>query len=336
MEKERFYLFDTAKFILIFLVIFGHMMEGSRALSYNSELYGCIYLFHMPLFIFISGFFSKKYEDKRQFWKSELRLVETLLIFHVTSLLFKMFVYGKGIALNDIVIPGFGAWYLLSLIYWRALLQFTPSRILSSKWIVPTCLVISLIGGFIPVGGAFSIQRTFTFLPFFVLGYLVKEHGWIEKIRVKPWIGAVVLLVVFCNVLMFNNLGCGQGNDNEFHNVMMGTYTYFKGADFISHPLLYRAAFLVLSSITCCAFLSVLPSKRVPVITDYGKQTLFFYVYHAFVFRLILMLYPVWSIEKNSLNLFIGSIVVMAILMLLSKIPFLHYFLNPITRKLKQ
>ena len=331
MGKERFYLFDTAKFILIFLVIFGHMMEGSRALSYNSELYGCIYLFHMPLFIFISGFFSKRYEDKRQFWKSELRLVETLLIFHVASILFKVFVSGKGIALNDIVIPGFGAWYLLSLIYWRAMLQFTPSHILQSKWIAPLCLAISLIGGFVPIGGAFSVQRTFTFLPFFVLGYLVKEHGWIEKIRVKPWIGAVVLVVVFGNVLMFNDLGGGgQGNDNEFHNVMMGTYTYFKSADFISHPLLYRAAFLVLSAITCCAVLSVLP-----VITDYGKQTLFFYVYHAFVFRLVLMLYPVWSIEKNSLNLFIGAIVVMAILMLLSKIPFLHYILNPFTRKLK-
>lgn len=116
---------------------------------------------------------------------------------------------------------------------------------------------------------------------------------------------------------------------------MTGTYNYYYGTGFISHPLLYRAFFLVLSSITCCAVLSVMPTKRIPVLTDYGQQTLFFYVYHAFVFRLMLMLYPVLSIEKNSLNLFIGAIVVMAILMLLSKIPFLHYILNPITRKLK-
>ena len=208
MEK-RLYLFDTTKFLLIFLVIFGHMMEGCRSLSCNSELYSCIYLFHMPLFIFISGFFSKRDEDKMQFWKNELRLTETLLIFHVASILFKVLVYGKGIALNDIVIPGFGSWYLLSLIYWRAILQLTPHSIVNSKWIVPICIAISLIGGFVPMGGAFSIQRTFTFLPFFILGYLTKERNWMEKIRISPIVAGIVLVAVFCNVLMFNDLGGG-------------------------------------------------------------------------------------------------------------------------------
>ena len=332
MEKDRIYLFDTAKFILIFFVIFGHMMENVRDLSYNSELYGCIYLFHMPLFIFISGFFSKKYQDKKKFWMSELRLVETLLLFHVASILFKMFVYGKSVALNDIVIPGFGSWYLLSLIYWRTMLQFAPKSWLDSKWMIPACVAISLLGGFVPIGGAFSIQRTFTFLPFFVLGYLTKERNWLERIRINPWCASIVLIVVFCNIFIISNL---VGGGNEFHSVMMGTYTYFKGSDFISHPLLYRTIFLALSAITCCAVLSVVPTKHIPVLTDNGKDTLFFYVYHAFVFRLVLLLYPMWSIEKNSLNLFIGAIIVMLILMLLSKIPFLHFILNPFTAKLK-
>ncbi len=172
-------------------------------------------------------------------------------------------------------------------------------------------------------------------LPFFlifVLGYLTKEKGWIDNIRLKPWIGALVSVGVFCSMFIFS--GLYGGGCNVFHKVMTGTYIYY-GTGFISHLLLYKAVFWVLSSITCCAVLSVMPTKRIPVLTDYGQQTLFFYVYHAFVFRLMLMLYPVLSIEKNSLNLFIGAIVVMAILMLLSKIPFLHYILNPITRKLK-
>lgn len=249
-------------------------------------------------------------------------------------MLFKVFVYGRPLIINNIVIPGMGSWYLLSLIYWRAMLQFAPKSWLDSKWLIPACVAISLMGGYVPIGGAFSIQRTFTFLPFFMLGYLIKEHGWVEKIRVKPWISAVVLVGVFCNVFIFNDLGGGR-SDNEFHRVMMGTYTYLKGSDFISNPLLYRAAFLMLSAITCCAVLSVVPTKRILVLTDNGKDTLFFYVYHAFVFRLLLMLYPVLSLEKNSLNLFIGAVVVMIILILLNKIPFLHYILNPITRKLK-
>ena len=330
MEK-RLFLFDTTKFILIFLVIFGHMMEGSRSLSYNSELYGCIYLFHMPLFIFISGFFSKRYDDKRSFWMSELRLTETLVIFHVCSMLFKVFVYGRPLIINDIVIPGMGSWYLLSLIYWRAMLQFAPQNWLDSKWLIPACVALSLLGGYVPIGGAFSIQRTFTFLPFFMLGYLIKERSWFEKIRIKPLVASIVLVIIFVNVFIFNNLV--GGGDNQFHSVMMGTYTYFKGSDFISHPLLYRAIFLVLSAITCYSVLSVVPTKRIPILTDNGKDTLFFYVYHAFVYRLLLMLYPVFSLEKNSLNLFIGAVAVMIILVLLNKISLLHYLLNPIFGK---
>ena len=207
---KRLYLFDTTKFILIFLVIFGHMMEGSRGLSYNGELYGCIYLFHMPLFIFISGFFSKRYDDKKSFWMSELRLTETLVIFHVCSMLFKVFVYSRPLVINDIIIPGMGSWYLLSLIYWRALLQFVPQSWLDSKWMIPACVVISLLGGFVPIGGAFSIQRTFTFLPFFMLGYLMKERDWLEKIRMKPLIASAILIAVFVNTFIFNDL-CGGG-----------------------------------------------------------------------------------------------------------------------------
>ena len=54
--QQRIYLFDTAKFILIFLVIYGHMLQPNRALPYNCEMYSLIYMFHMPLFIMISGF----------------------------------------------------------------------------------------------------------------------------------------------------------------------------------------------------------------------------------------------------------------------------------------
>lgn len=328
--RKRIFLFDTTKFILIFCVVFGHMLEGYRNLSYNSELYGCIYLFHMPLFVFISGFFSKKCDKIESFWNSEIRLIETLLVFHTCSILFKVLVYGHSIALNDIVIPGFGSWYLLSLIFWRALLQYSPQVILNSRWLIPVCIAFSLLGGLIPIGGAFSIQRTFTFLPFFIFGYLTKTFNWLERIRIRPLLAGVFLVFVFASVIAFNDLG-GQGPNNQFHNVMMGTYTYFKGNDFISHPLLYRAAFLFLSAITCSAVLSIIPSKRIPVITNNGKDSLFYYVYHAFVFRLLLLLYPILVIEENSLNLFVGSLVVMGILFLLNKIPILHHILNPIT-----
>ena len=77
---------------------------------------------------------------------------------------------------------------------------------MNSQWVLPTCVAVSLLGGFIPVSNAFSIQRTFTFLPFFVLDYLTKEKGWIDNIRLKSWIGALVSVVIFCSMFIFSSL----------------------------------------------------------------------------------------------------------------------------------
>lgn len=62
-EKQRDYFFDNIKGFLIILVVFGHAIQY-LAFKRNSPallgLFMLIYSFHMPLFIFISGFFSKK------------------------------------------------------------------------------------------------------------------------------------------------------------------------------------------------------------------------------------------------------------------------------------
>ena len=52
---------DYIKGILILMVVFGHTIAGSRSQEVNifgiSHYY--IYTIHMPMFIFISGYFSK-------------------------------------------------------------------------------------------------------------------------------------------------------------------------------------------------------------------------------------------------------------------------------------
>ena len=60
MSKERIKSIDFCKGIAILLVVLGHATEHTNAsLSYD-WLYKYIYSFHMPLFMFISGFVSYK------------------------------------------------------------------------------------------------------------------------------------------------------------------------------------------------------------------------------------------------------------------------------------
>lgn len=113
---------------------------------------------------------------------------------------------------------------------------------------------------------------------------------------------------------------------------MMGTYSYFKGDDFIPNPLFSRAVFLMISAIMCLAVLSVFTNKKIPVLTENGKDTLFFFVYHAFVYRLLRLLYIEYSIEQKTVNLILGSALVILILMAMKKIRVLWWLLNPITK----
>lgn len=56
---ERDVYFDNLKFILILLVVIGHFMEPFNAERTTQAVYQFIYSFHMPLFIFAAGYFSK-------------------------------------------------------------------------------------------------------------------------------------------------------------------------------------------------------------------------------------------------------------------------------------
>lgn len=60
MDTGRNKTYDGLKFLLIVLVTIGHFSEPYRYThSMIGAGYSVIYLFHMPLFILLSGYFSK-------------------------------------------------------------------------------------------------------------------------------------------------------------------------------------------------------------------------------------------------------------------------------------
>lgn len=85
MTKERDYFFDNIKAVLIFLVVLGHFLlpihEGGNVLVLIKRL---IYVFHMPLFVFVSGYFSKRiYKDGKYNFKKILYLIKAYILFVV-------------------------------------------------------------------------------------------------------------------------------------------------------------------------------------------------------------------------------------------------------------
>ena len=57
---------DTLKFVLIFLVVYGHVLAiDNEEGSVNRAVFNLIFCFHMPLFVFVSGRFSQVNDEKR-------------------------------------------------------------------------------------------------------------------------------------------------------------------------------------------------------------------------------------------------------------------------------
>lgn len=60
--KERVYKYDNVKALLLFLVAVGHMASDYVSDSHLVRWVTlCIYLFHMPALIFLSGLVHKQY-----------------------------------------------------------------------------------------------------------------------------------------------------------------------------------------------------------------------------------------------------------------------------------
>ena len=92
LTEKRDYLFDNLKALMLFLVVIGHILDPyiERQDSLYRYLMQYIYLFHMPMFAFITGYFTKNTEKARN---SAVRNVLVPYIFWqllyiITALLF--------------------------------------------------------------------------------------------------------------------------------------------------------------------------------------------------------------------------------------------------------
>ena len=84
--SRRSLYWDNIKGVLIILVVFGHFLFGLQNSEINNTIVDAIYLFHMPAFVFVSGYFSKS-EHSRSF-ESLLRLLSAFILVHGIFLIF--------------------------------------------------------------------------------------------------------------------------------------------------------------------------------------------------------------------------------------------------------
>ncbi|MBO5657209.1 MAG: acyltransferase family protein, partial [Agathobacter sp.] len=89
-QEKRDHSLDNLKAILIFLVVFAHLLEDAAVFDGKVLLYKMIYSFHMPVFIFILGYFAKFRP-----MKILLHWVVPYLVLQMVYILFANYVLGE-------------------------------------------------------------------------------------------------------------------------------------------------------------------------------------------------------------------------------------------------
>ena len=125
MTKTRDYLFDNYKVLLIFLVVVGHFIQPAYGSNpFIDAVKWMIVSFHMPAFIFISGYFSKR---DIPFGVSVRKLFVPYLVYEVVYYLFYTFIIQKETGLY-LTRPKFSLWYLLALFAWRIITPYFKDK----------------------------------------------------------------------------------------------------------------------------------------------------------------------------------------------------------------
>jgi fucose 4-O-acetylase-like acetyltransferase len=181
--KQRDAFFDNAKYLAIVLVAMGHAWEPLRDDSRTAAaLYITVYAFHMPAFIVISGYFSRSFDASPGRIK---RLVTGVavpyVLFEVAYTFFKRRAGGDPTYPISLLDPWYLTWFLAALFVWRL---STPLWKLV-RWPLPLALAVAVLASVSPdIGDDLDLQRVLQFLPFFVLGLVLKpEHFQLVRRR---------------------------------------------------------------------------------------------------------------------------------------------------------
>jgi fucose 4-O-acetylase-like acetyltransferase len=269
--REAYY--DNAKFILIFLMVFGHLIQ-----SYIQDnkliwtVYTTIYSFHMPAFILISGYFAKGFRKQGYLVKVSKKLIIPYLIFQGIYSFYYYFLHDKKALALDPLIPQWSLWFLISLFFWNVLL------FLFTKWkpglglFLAVC--IGIIVGYVDgIDDFLSMSRTFVFFPLFLLGYYFKKENFEKLLTVKMKFSSILIflaiLLVFYFLPEFNYKWLfGSKPYEDFH------VTGIIGG-------LVRLGVYSLTLLATLSFFAFVPKKHY-FFTKWGTRSLYVYLLHGF------------------------------------------------------
>ena len=193
MEKPTSKTVTCIKGFLIFLVVTGHFMQLlTSSMQIGAVVQGIvlsIYSFHMPAFVFLSGYLSKNVKKRRM--KAFDDLLIPFIVFQMVFAVIGIASRSGQHALANIFYPEFALWYLLALFVWRILL---PDMIRVRGILIISLIISVATGYFYGMNNAFAAQRMVGFLFYFIAGFFTNEY-LINRLQMLKKLHCIIIMI---------------------------------------------------------------------------------------------------------------------------------------------
>lgn len=295
--KERNYWFDNAKAILIISVVVGHFANGifSTSTDWVVGIQKFVFVYHMPVFMAISGRFAKRRIDNGD-WISVINkvIVPYAIAEGIMLIITSALGYGNQSTFT-LFYPLFGLWYFLTI----AVYSLISPYLVKHKWIFPAAMIVGLGVGFIPANLYGGLYRIFTYYPYFLFGYFTSKYKF--DFCKKAWFRIIsVIVLILTAYVVFN-----YTDEISFKLLCMNkSYIYIaKEAGIrIRYAFLENIARYAVGFIYFFIILGISPVKKC-FFSYIGTHSSYVYVLHLFIviaLRGIDARYDVLSVLTNN------------------------------------
>lgn len=277
---------DNIKGILVILVVIGHMTASMVQSSHTIEIiYKLINCFHMPCFMFLTGYMSKRRIREKDYGNVITRLFLPYLNAQFMLCAFCSLypnameqLSGQSAVRFTWLLPGYHLWYLFAMVVFCFVAPSLVEKFDKHPWLLLTlAFLCSILVGYGSEVIYLRITKNIAYFPLFLIGYYFRKE-WMYQLRDKislkiAALGAIALWLF----LMI------RYNDRVFVNVFPMSKSYaaypepFDGV----YPVIARCVYLFGSLIVGWAFMSLV-TKRKTIFTRVGQYSLYVYILHGF------------------------------------------------------
>ncbi len=289
---------DNLKGILIVLVVLGHFLELCMGKGFSRYLYILIYFFHMPLFVYCSGYFAKCTKVGERILK---RLLIPYVIFQMLYILFERVVLKNDLEMQFSK-PYWILWYLFAMIVWTILLPVvsTDSRKKQVLIFIMAVAAALLAGYDNGVGRSMSLSRIIVYFPFFLLGYDLhmwdkereglpvegKEKGREVVTRKLDVLAGKYRNVINC-VVIASFIGIVVVTERYMGNWKLSWFYEAASYKSTGSGIEFRLFHLAAGMLGVFGIRRFLPDKRIPIVHKLGQKTMPIYLTHGFLVKWI-------------------------------------------------